>query len=89
VISLLADANIEGHIDRLVARMQSDAWRNRYDVRFKGPIHEQMAAAISSARGEQALDDLREDKLMIPPADHALRRIRAESSAALVSMDGA
>jgi hypothetical protein len=31
VIRLLADANIEGHIARLVARMQSETWREFWD----------------------------------------------------------
>jgi hypothetical protein len=32
VISLLADANIQGHIARLVARMQGDYWRDFWDL---------------------------------------------------------
>jgi len=31
VIDLLADANIQGHITRLVARMQSPTWRDFWD----------------------------------------------------------
>jgi hypothetical protein len=31
VIALLADANIQGHIARLVERMQSDTWRDFWD----------------------------------------------------------
>jgi hypothetical protein len=32
VIALLADVNIQGHIGRLVQRMQSDQWRDFWDL---------------------------------------------------------
>ncbi|HVC93983.1 MAG TPA: glycosyltransferase [Pirellulales bacterium] len=48
------------------------------------------SAAISNAgqsRWEQVLDDLWEEKIVVEPSDASLRRIRASSSAGLVSME--
>jgi hypothetical protein len=50
VITLLADANVEGHVARLVVLMQSDYWRELWDyleIRVV-PLHEVGLAPESS-----------------------------------------
>jgi glycosyltransferase involved in cell wall biosynthesis len=57
------------------------------DGDLRGRLAEAAIASAGQSRWEQVLDDLWEDKLVVQPSDHALRRIRAGSSAGLVSMD--